>query len=301
MLLEAEVRARLERLRMHSRRRVRALWSGANPSVRKGESLDFADYREYVPGDDFRRIDHQLWARLGVLLVRQFEAEEELPIRVVVDVSRSMGFYGKFGTARRVAAVVTYLGLSGGDRVQLYSIPGAGDRPLEVGPVGRHLSAWPRLETWLETAQLSVGGAEMSPAVRQLAGSGVLRGSLILVSDLLNEDWGSALDGLRVAGGGVVLHVLGAEELDPQLAGDLDLVDTETGQKLPLSTSGATMNRYRQVLEEFVTGAQGRARRSGLDYVLIPADAVDSRTLDGDDLSSIDRVIDALVSAAVAR
>ena len=79
MLLEAELRGRLERLSLRSRRRVTAQWSGRHSSRHKGESLDFADYREYVPGDDFRRIDHNLWARLGVLLVRQFEAEEELP------------------------------------------------------------------------------------------------------------------------------------------------------------------------------------------------------------------------------
>ena len=73
MLLEAELRGRLERLSLRSRRRVMAQWSGRHSSRHKGESLDFADYREYVPGDDFRRIDHNLWARLGVLLVRQFE------------------------------------------------------------------------------------------------------------------------------------------------------------------------------------------------------------------------------------
>ena len=80
-----------------------AQWSGRHSSRHKGESLDFADYREYVPGDDFRRIDHNLWARLGVLLVRQFEAEEELPLKVVIDTSASMGFYGKLETARTLA------------------------------------------------------------------------------------------------------------------------------------------------------------------------------------------------------
>ncbi|MGH8874862.1 MAG: DUF58 domain-containing protein, partial [Acidimicrobiia bacterium] len=87
MLLSADLRERLERLALRSRFRVRGQWSGRHTSVRKGESLDFADYREYVPGDDFRRIDHHLWARLGVLLVRRFEAEEELPVKVAVDTS----------------------------------------------------------------------------------------------------------------------------------------------------------------------------------------------------------------------
>ena len=97
MLLPVELRGRLERLSLVARRRVRAQWAGRHGSQHKGESLDFADYREYVPGDDFRRIDHNLWARLGVLLVRRFEAEEELPVRVVLDRSRSMGFYSKHG------------------------------------------------------------------------------------------------------------------------------------------------------------------------------------------------------------
>ena len=107
MLLDAELRGRLERLSLQSRRRVTAQWSGRHSSRHKGESLDFADYREYVPGDDFRRIDHNLWARLGVLLVRQFEAEEELPLKVVVDTSASMGFYRKLETAQRLAAMMS--------------------------------------------------------------------------------------------------------------------------------------------------------------------------------------------------
>ena len=157
MLLEAELRGRLERLSLRSRRRVTAQWSGRHSSRHKGESLDFADYREYVPGDDFRRIDHNLWARLGVLLVRQFEAEEELPLKVVIDTSASMGFYRKLETARQLAAMMAYLGLAGGDRVQLIGIPGPTDKPLRLGPTGRHLSRWPHLEAWLESLTAEIG------------------------------------------------------------------------------------------------------------------------------------------------
>ena len=270
MLLSAELRGRLERLSIVTRRRVIAQWAGRHSSRHKGESLDFADYREYVPGDDFRRVDHNLWARLGVLLVRQFEAEEELPFKVVVDTSASMGFYRKLEVARLLAGMMAYLGLAGGDRVQLVAIPGDGERSVQLGPGGRHLSRWPQLESWLENLS-AVGTAPLAPAVRRLAGEGPSRGSIVLISDLLTPDWQTALDGLGLGAGGVVLHVLGAEELDPELAGDLRLADAESGRELPVSTSEETMRRYRAALESFASEAAGRSRRAGLDYVLVPA------------------------------
>ncbi len=103
----------------------------------------------------------------------------------------------------------------------------------------------------------------LAPALRRLAGEGPNRGSIILLSDLMTPDWQSAIDGLGVGAGGVVLHVLGQEELDPQLAGDLRLADAETGSEVPVSTSEETMRRYRAALERFAQEAAGRARRVG--------------------------------------
>ncbi|HSL27459.1 MAG TPA: DUF58 domain-containing protein [Acidimicrobiia bacterium] len=278
MLLSAELRARLERLSISSRRRVSAQWAGRHSSRHKGESLDFADYREYVPGDDFRRIDHNLWARLGVLLVRQFEAEEELPLRIVVDTSASMGFYRKLEVAKVLAAMMAYLGLAGGDRVHLVAVPGGQERGRSgpgrqstlLGPSGRHLSRWPYLESWLE-GLTATGGAPLAPALRRLAGGGPDRGSIVLLSDLLTPDWRAGVDGLGLGAGGVVLHILGEEEIDPQLTGDLRLADAETGAEVAVSASGEALARYRAALEAFAAEASGRARRAGLDYVLVPA------------------------------
>lgn len=270
MLLTAELRSRLERLSLVTRRRVVAQWAGRHSSRHKGESLDFADYREYVPGDDYRRIDHNLWARLGVLLVRQFEAEEELPLRVVLDASASMGFYRKLEVGKVLAGMIAYLGLAGGDRVQVYALAGGGAHELRVGPTGRHLSRWPQLEAWLE-AITPGGGGELAPALRRLAGQGISRGALVLVSDLLSPDFGAALDGLGVGAGGVVLHLLAGEELDPSLAGDLRLADSESAAEVEVSTSEEAMRRYRKALEDFASEAAGRARRAGLDYVLVAA------------------------------
>ncbi len=278
MLLSAELRSRLDRLSLSSRKRVRSAIGGRHASTRKGESLDFADYRPYVPGDDFRRIDHNLYARLGQLVVREFEAEEELALKIVLDFSTSMAFYGKADTARRLAGMVAYLGLVGGDRVSLFVIPGP-DRPLIIGPSGRHVSAWPRLETWLES-RVPGGSVPLAPVLRSLIGASASRGATILISDLLDSEWARALDGLALGAGGVVLHVLGREEIEPDLAGDLMLKDAESGEKSPVSTSEDTRRDYRKALETFVEDASGRTKRAGLDYILVPvADDVLERTM----------------------
>ncbi len=269
MLLEAELRARLERLSLRARRRVRGVWSGRHASVRRGESLDFADYREYQPGDDFRRIDHQLWARLGVVLVRLYEAEEELPLRLVLDTSASMGFGRKAAVAGRLAAVMAYLALSGGDRIRLVTVPGPAG-PARLGPWARHVSAWPQVERRLE--ELGPGGrADLAAAARLLLGSGATQGPVALVSDLLTEGWQDGVRALGIKGGGIVLHVLSPEELEPDLTGDLTLVDSETGRELPVSASAEGVEAYRQALGRFLDEASRVARRAGLDYVLVPA------------------------------
>ncbi len=269
MLLDRSLRARVERLSLTARRRVRARWAGRHPSLKKGESLDFADYREYTPGDDYRRIDHALWARLGTPLVREFEAEDELPLDVVVDLSQSMTFAAKDLTARVVAALVVYLALSGGDRVRLHTVPGPDGRPFQTGPGGRHLSAWPRLESWLETRPGGGAGA-LTPPIRAFAG-GPVRGATVLVSDLLTADWERAVDGLAGTAGGIVLHILAPEELNPGLAGDLELVDSETGEVTEVSMSEQALEVYRARVERFAGDAAARARRAGCDYVLVPA------------------------------
>ncbi len=282
MILEPEVRSRLERLALRSRGRVRGLWAGGHASVRKGESLDFADYREYTPGDDFRRIDHNLRARLGVTLVRLYEAEDELPLRVVCDVSASMGFGDKFATGRRLSAALAYMALASGDRVTPLAVPGPQGRPLHQGRPARHVGGWPAVETWLES--LRPGGAtDLVAALRLLREQAGTRGPTALVSDLMTEGWAQALDLIGGAGtGGLVVHVLDPTELEPELMGDLRLVDAETGRTVELSTSEEAFAAYRATRDAFLADAARRARRNGLDYVLIPAGAGALQRLVGD-------------------
>lgn len=269
MLLEPELRSRLERLVLANRGRLRGLWSGRHRSVRLGESLDFADYREYNPGDDFRRIDYNLWARLGVVLIRLFEAEDEMPLQIVVDTSASMDFGEKFLTAQRMAAMVTYLGLASGERVRLVTVPAEG-RPSLQGPWARHVGSWPRLERWIEGLRPE-GGTDLPGAARLMAAPGAHRGPVVLISDLLAPGWEAAIDLLGAVGGGVVLHVLAPEELDPDLTGDLTLRDVETKVEVAVSISDDAVERYRQRVAGFLVEAGRRARRSNMEYLTVPA------------------------------
>lgn len=269
MLLDAELRARLERLALVGTRRVRGVWSGRHRSVRLGESLDFADYREYHPGDDFRRIDYNLWARLGVVLVRLFEAEDEMPLQIVLDTSASMDFGDKFETGRRLAAMIAYLGLASGERVRLVTVPAPG-RPALRGPWARHLGAWRRLESWLEDLTPE-GGTDLPAAARLMAAPGAHRGPVVLVSDLLAPGWEQAIDLLGTVGGGVVIQVLSPAELDPDFTGDLSLRDVETRAEVPVSVTDAAVARYRARLDAFVADAARRARRVRMEHITVVA------------------------------
>jgi hypothetical protein len=118
-VLPAATVAKLARLRLAGRRRVEGRFSGGHLSRRYGSSMDFADYREYVPGDDPRHIDTHAHARLGKRLIKLYDAEDEAALRVVIDRSASMGFGRKLQAAVEVAAAFAVIATATGDRVRL--------------------------------------------------------------------------------------------------------------------------------------------------------------------------------------
>jgi uncharacterized protein (DUF58 family) len=231
--------------------------------------MDFADYREYTPGDDFRRIDYNLWARLGVVLIKLFEAEDELPLRIVLDASGSMQFGRKWRTAQELAAMVAYLSLGAGDRVRLMAT-GQSGRPTS-GPWLRHRSSWPQFEASIEALE-PAGTGGLIEAARTAASSSALRGPFVVISDLLEPGWELAIKTLGVRGGGIVLHTLAPSELDPDLTGDLTLRDTETSVERNVSLSAKAIERYVARVNDFRIQAEKVAASVGFSYVFVPAD-----------------------------
>lgn len=266
-LLEPALLARLERLQLVTRRPLVGHLAGEHRSRRHGTSLDFADYREYHPGDDFRRIDYNLLARLDVLLIKLFEADDDLGVRLLVDTSASMGSDEKLLQAQRVAAALGFVALVRRDVVSLSMFPH--DRP-SARYIGRQ--AAPRLLEDLESLS-AVGETAMSNAmIRHLARPGK-PGLTVLVSDLLSSEWDATIARPTARGGDlVVVHVLARSDVEPTLFGDVDVVDREDTTRVPVSLSADTLARFRAGATRWLDDVASRCRQVGAGYVRVFAD-----------------------------
>ncbi len=234
----------LERLTLPSRRAVLGSSAGQRRSRRYGSSLDLADYRAYAPGDDIRRLDWSAYARLGRLLVRLYEGEEDACVTTWVDVSASMAWdsTGKERPARSLAGALVYLALAADDRAACVGF--AGNVVGRAGPF-RGKRAAPRL--WATLSSLPRGTSTDWGTVAAAARS-VPRGVAVVLSDFLTEDLPrQALAALRRAGHEVLLvQVLSPMELAPVLRGELRLVDAETSRSVELTLGEAAVAAYNE-------------------------------------------------------
>lgn len=266
-LLDAAFLARLERLALRSRNRAGGARAGAHRSRRRGQSLEFVDHREYVPGDDIRHLDWHLIGRLDKLFIKLFEAREDRTLALLLDRSGSMKG-AKWTAARKAAAAMAYASLCGLDRVQLVAI----DRQAHVqGRPVRGRSAVHRFFKYLTGAE-STGETDLARALRSLppARAGAMT---VLITDLWDpKGFDAAFSRLAHRGGdGHVLHIIDQRELVPPLVGDLTLVDAETGAELNVTVDRPTREAYTARAEGWLEAAEEAARRRGLGYFRLDA------------------------------
>ena len=262
---------RLEQLELASRRMTAGRMKGERRSVRRGQSVEFADYRNYTAGDDLRQLDWNAYARLEKLFVKLFVEEEDVTVHILVDASRSMdyGEPNKLDAARRAAAALGYLGLASMDRVSVAFLgdgAATGMRPLRgkrrAFELFRFLSE-PRSERL----------TGLAPAARAYASRLRGIGPLLLISDLMDPGY---LDALRDLAGTrcqlSVLHLLAPDELEPEVPPDARLVDNETGQAVEVSGDDDLVDRYRTRLAEWAAEIGTFVSRRGGAYVQVPSD-----------------------------
>lgn len=239
--------AKLERLSIGLTERLGAVgYSGGRKSSAKGSSLEFSDFREYIPGDDLRRVDWNGYGRFDKLYLKLFLEEKQAAVNLFLDTSKSMDFGGKAVMAKALAASLAYIAAGGGDRTQIFAFgEKAGAQKLGITKKGQLAETLDFLDG-LEPC----GGTDYLRAIRERSGLG--RGVSIILSDFLSEQapW-DAVKLLQEKKQEVyLLRILTPEEIEPQRGGMVRLVDSETGETRDLELSDHAVSAYKQALRQ---------------------------------------------------
>jgi uncharacterized protein (DUF58 family) len=259
---------RLERLSFAPKRAVAGGLGGEHRSSARASSTDFADYRQYLPGDDFRRIDWNAYGRSGNLYVKLTEAREQLPVHILLDASRSMawGEPAKLRYATQLAAALGYVALARFDRL---SISALGERVRQL-PATRGRGKLPHLLAFLESVEPS-GAMQLDRALGEYRVNRRAGGVAVVISDLLSpEGYQRGFDALLQAGlDVVVLQVLSPQELEPMAGGDVELEDAETGEIVQVSLTPRMLAVYRERLDRWCADAEQACAERGIVYARI--------------------------------
>ena len=266
-LLDPQFMRRLDQLAIVSRKVFAGKMRGERLTRRRGESVEFADYRNYVVGDDLRFLDWNIYARLNQLFMKLFLQEEDLHVSVLLDCSKSMdwGEPNKWLYARRIAAAIAYIGLVNLDRVSLYTHA----RGLESRLTGvRGRSMMFKVIEFLVNAR-SEGYSDLPAAGKEFAIRHPQPGIVLLLSDFY-EKAGYA-EGLRYLLGRnydlYAVQILSPEEIDPKIAGDLRLTDVEDDDVAEVTISRALLNRYKRNLQAYCEQLKEYCTRRGISYL----------------------------------
>lgn len=266
-LLPADRAARLSAVSLRTQRPLIGTGAGTHRSPRRGTSIDFADNRPYYPGDDIRRVDYHIYARLDQLVLRLFDAEDDLTLRLLVDTSGSMSVGGKLTRAKELAAALGFAALNHRDRVVVHTVGGP---PMSFhGPTGvpgflHHLD------------QLSgTGSTDLGGSVRRaLSSTSQGRSGLnVIISDMLSPGWADAIRLAPARGAAtLVVHVLHPDEVEPQLSGDLDLIDIETQERVSVSLDPNQLALVRATIDAWLEEIQRATKSYGCLYVQVRTD-----------------------------
>jgi uncharacterized protein (DUF58 family) len=272
VLFDPELMRKLDQLALVSRKVFAGKMRGERLTKRRGESVEFADYRNYVSGDDLRFLDWNIFARLDQLFIKLFLQEEDLHVSILIDGSKSMqwGHPDKWLYARRLAAAMAYIGLVNFDRVSLY-VYAHGLRSELVGIRGRRWMA--NVVEFLTGAEAS-GVSNLSLAAKQFSIRHPQPGIVLVLSDFCEK--GGYETGMRYLLGRnydlYFVHVLSPEEIDPPWAGDLRLTDVEDEDVAEVTITRALIQRYRQNVQAYALALKNDCTRRGISYLFTGTD-----------------------------
>jgi uncharacterized protein (DUF58 family) len=277
-LFGSDFLAKLKHLSLVAKKRAVGVRKGERRAIRKGSSVEFADYRDYTAGDDLRRVDWNAYARIDKLLLKLFEEEEELFIYILVDTSESMR-YGdpiKLDYARRVAAALAYIGLTNQDRVSLATF--SSKLTEQLGPLTGNKAIF-QVFDFLAKAP-SGGKTSFLDTLKTYARQIKRRGIMVIISDFLDESGIEAMmkNLLTSRFEALCLHLHSPEEEEPPLKGDLRLVDMETGEFRDVFVTKELAEEYKKAFNAYSEEIQKFCTKRAMNYVRA------STSVDFDDL-----------------
>ena len=280
-LLDPAFLYKLEQLAIQAKRVKLGVTKGERRSARKGSSVDFADYRDYVQGDDLRHIDWNIYGRLNELYLKLFEEREDLTLHLLLDASKSMDFGSphKLDFAKRLAAALGYIALSGHERVAIEAFSGHGVQ--RINPT-RGKAAVRKLFAFIEGIEAG-GSTELENSCRGYLARNRAKGVAVIISDFFDEGgFEGPIRRLNQTGSDLyAIHVLAPEEIDPRLTGDLKLIDSETGHFAEISVSRALLKRYLSNRDSFCESVRRFCSARGVGYMAVSSDTpVEQLTLD---------------------
>jgi uncharacterized protein (DUF58 family) len=266
-LLDPQFLIKLEQLELVSRKIFLGLMKGERRSKRKGQSVEFADYRNYVKGDDLRFLDWNLYARLDRLFLRLFMEEEDLHFYVLIDNSLSMDFGtpSKLLYAKQIAAALAFVGLVNMDRVVIEAF---NERLTQSLPAVRGRKSLFRVLDFLNKLE-PAGPSDLREAMRTFSLKSSGKGVVVLVSDMMDK--GGYEDALRYLVARqfdiYVIQILSQEETDPEIVGDLKLIDIEDSDEAEVTVSAPLIARYKQNLAAYQSAIQSYCNRRGISFM----------------------------------
>jgi len=267
-LLTVKFLKQIDRLQIRSREIFRGKFKGERRSLNRGASVEFADYRLYELGDDLRYIDWNIYARLDRLFIKLFRAEEDLPIYILLDDSRSMDFGEptKLECAKRIAAALSYIGLASFDRVAIHTLSNQANLivPLTYGK-----TQFAKLSQAIEGIGAAQGTTDLTASLKRFVAHTKRPGVVLIISDFLDiNGYEPGLKWLFARNFDVtVIHLLSDEEIDPRFSGELRLEDAETGQSKEMTINEQALVGYRVRFNAFCEGLKRFCLNRGVTCV----------------------------------
>jgi uncharacterized protein (DUF58 family) len=287
-LLTPELLRRLEQFQLLAARRAKSSARGERRSRARGQSVEFADFRPYVHGDDFRYLDWNLFGRLERLFLKLYEEERELPVRIFLDASESMTFGTprKFDFARQIAGALGYVALCGFDRVSVIPFPPMLNDPA-ADPAARLKESAARAALrsvrgrksamqFFENLTLlrSGGAADLNQSLRRGALEARQAGLAVVISDFLDPaGYESGLNALTGRGFQIdLVQILSPEEMAPTQFGDLRLVDSETGTTQEVTFGRYRLKAYQQTVRNYIQRLREHCQIRGINFFSVTSD-----------------------------